>query len=218
MQKIRFNESNPKLPELCRTVKQICEVLPTLDVKGDNKTVFVDEHINGKVIRAKPKGSSGVGSASEGGAATEYDGPWSFKLQKNVQGTQFLSIRHGYYIRNGCYVTLNWPFVNEDITNFGYETINLTSKIKTDGVYYVHIYQSWVAHSKAWTRPEIRITQDEPPRGIAQTATDIYGYCLLGWLRRTTVDEVTTFDYECYELRLPIMFVSGECRTGEMQA
>lgn len=204
MQKIRFNESNPKLPELCRTVKEICKVLPTLDVKGDNKTVFVDEHSNGKVIRAKSKGSSGVGSASEGDAAI-YDGPWAFSDYVDNNGVKYLRINGGYFIRNGLYVPMNM----RNISYLYYQDFDLANTVISNSNYYVHIYQEWDKTYMDWKTPELRITTTPPPQ--SDTTGTIYGYCLLGYVYKTTSSGITTYNWKCYEQPLPIMFVVGRC-------
>lgn len=209
----KFNKTGGKLPELCRTVEDICKVLPQLDVHGDNVTTFVDEHTNGKIIRAKPKQTGGVAGASEGSAAV-YDGPWAFDLVTNNVGTQFFRVKRGYFVRNGLYAKIK-DHTSEYVANFGWQAFNVNNTFVNDGIYYVHIYQEWVFSSKAWRGAELRVTQDAPPEGIPYSATDLYGYCLLGWVRKTTVDDKPQLELHCYEIALPIMFVSGECRTGE---
>ena len=49
--------SGGKLPALWATVQKICDVLPSLEVYGDNSTTFVNKSRSGTVIRsrAKPK-------------------------------------------------------------------------------------------------------------------------------------------------------------------
>lgn len=212
MQNITFNDRNAKLPELVRTVKKICEVLPSLDIKGDNVTTFINETKFGKTIRANPRQS--VGMNTSGGTSSAYDGPWAFDLVTNNVGTQFFRVKRGYFVRNGLYAKIK-DHTSEYVANFGWQAFNVNNTFVNDGIYYVHIYQEWVFSSKAWRGAELRVTQDAPPEGIPYSATDLYGYCLLGWVRKTTVDDKPQLELHCYEIALPIMFVSGECRTGE---
>jgi len=207
MQKIRFNESNPKLPELCRTVKEICKVLPTLDVKGDNKTVFVDEHSNGKVIRAKPKGSNGVGGSAEGSSV--YDGMWAFSDYYNESGYRYLRINGGFYNRNGLYIKMNmtdpWTLGHHDIlwSNFRY----------VDIPYYIYIYQNWNYNTKLWDEPKILYTNNytdlpfthEHSDSLAR-GTTIEGYALLG-----VVNTRKNPQWICMNTPIPIMIVTGSC-------
>lgn len=212
MEKIRFNETNPKLPELVNTVKKICDILPSLDVKGDNVTTFVNESKFGKVIRANPKVSTGAPSSA--GEAIVYDGPWAFSMATNVQGVQFFRVRRGYFVRNGLYSRIK-DHTTEPINNFGWQDFNVPNTFIADGIYYVYIYQRWVFYNKAWEQAEIRVTQDPPPESMPIGVSDLYGYCLLGWVNKTTVEEKPQLELHCYEIPVPIMFVAGECRTGE---
>ena len=47
--------SGGKLPALWTTVQRICDVLPSLEVYGDNSTTFVSKSRSGTVIRSRAK-------------------------------------------------------------------------------------------------------------------------------------------------------------------
>lgn len=194
-----------------RTVKQIVDYIPSLEVTGDNLTTTVDVHSSGRIVRAKPQKGNGT-SASATGSTYIYDGPWSFTTTVNVQGNTFLRVKGGYFNRNGLFVPMN-IYRLDDLRYFDF---NLNQIITDNNLYYVHIYQEWVQSSQAWRAAEVRVTHDAPPESIPLSNVDIYGYCLLGWIKRTGTEESGySYTWECYGQAVPTMFVVGECRTGE---
>lgn len=199
---------------LYRTVKQIIDYLPSLEVRGDNETTSVSESTFGRIVKAKPQVGAGKSGVSSGGGTTAYDGPWAFSTATNVQGVQFFRVRRGYFVRNGLYSRIK-DHTTEPINNFGWQDFNVPNTFIADGIYYVYIYQRWVFYNKAWEQAEIRVTQDPPPESMPIGVSDLYGYCLLGWVNKTTVEEKPQLELHCYEIPVPIMFVAGECRTGE---
>lgn len=198
----RLNSGN-RLPEVCKTVKEICDIIPSLDVRGDNQTTFVTETGHGKIIRAHPQGQ-GAGVQQGGAAVSVYDGPWAFS-EYMKDGVKYLRIYGGYYIRNGLYV----PFNMRSISYLYYQDFNLDSTILSNSNYYVHIYQEWDKTYMDWKTPELRITTTPPPQ--SDTTGTIYGYCLLGYVYKTTSSGTITYTWKCYEQPLPIMFVVGRC-------
>jgi hypothetical protein len=201
-----------KISGIYKTVQQILKVLPTLDVHGDGKTIKINESVGGKIISAIPQANSAI--TQGGGVATIYDGPWAFSTATNVQGVQFFRVRRGYFVRNGLYSRIK-DHTTEPINNFGWQDFNVPNTFIADGIYYVYIYQRWVFSNRAWEQAEIRVTQDPPPESMPIGVSDLYGYCLLGWVNKTTVEEKPQLELHCYEIPVPIMFVAGECRTGE---
>lgn len=202
-----------KISGIYNTVREILKVLPALDVHADGKTTKIQETLGGKIISALPQSQAAI-TQGGGGGNTTYDGPWAFDLVTNNVGTQFFRVKRGYFVRNGLYAKLK-DHNSEYVANFGWQVFNVNNTFVNDGIYYVYIYQEWVFASKAWRGAELRVNQIAPPEGIPYSATDLYGYCLLGWVRKTTVNEQPQLELHCYNISLPIMFVAGECRTGE---
>lgn len=194
-----------------RTVKQIVDYLPSLEVAGDNLTTTVDVHSSGRIVRAKPQKGSGA-SASAAGSTYVYDGPWSFTTTVNNQNQTIFQVKGGYFNRNGLFVPMNVYTLD----SLRYYDFNLNQIITDNYLYYVHIYQEWVQSSKAWRAAEVRVTHDAPPQSIPLSFDGIYGYCLLGWLRRSgDAESGYAYNWESYNTPVPTMFVAGECRTGE---
>lgn len=195
-----------------RTVKQIVDYLPSLEVTGDNLTTTVDVHSSGRIVRAKPQKGSGTSAST--GSAYVYDGPWSFTTTVNTQGNTIFRVKGGYFNRNGLFVPMN--LFAGGIDDLRYYDFNLNNIVTDNYIYNVHIYQEWVQSSKAWRAAEVRVTHDAPPQGVPLSAENVFGYCLLGWLRRSGDAETGfTYTWECYGQAVPTMFVVGECRTGE---
>ena len=205
MKRIRFNQAAPKLPELCRVVKEICDELPSLDIKGDNKTTFVKSYNGGKIITAAPKSSGGAAGAVEGSSAT-YDGMWAFSDYYNESGIRYLRIKSGIYNRNGYFIKMNGT------DNSGHYDIlwsNFTARTQT---YYIWIYQNWNYQTKQWEEPRLRWIannvmampeQDSPSIG---GNTVIEGWALLGWVQPDREKQWT-----CMETNIPIMIAAGNC-------
>lgn len=53
MNKPTFNENGGIIPNLIKTVKDICNYIPSLEVHGDNYTTSVSKYSNGTIIHAK---------------------------------------------------------------------------------------------------------------------------------------------------------------------
>lgn len=202
----RLNSGN-RLPEVCKTVKEICDILPSLDVRGDNQTTFVTETGHGKIIRAHPQGQGGA--VQQGAASSEYNGMWAFSDYFNEDGYRYLRINGGFYNRNGLYIKMNmsdpWTLGHHDIlwSNFRY----------VDIPYYIYIYQSWNYNTKLWNDPQILYTNNytdlpftrEPSDSLAR-GTTIEGYALLG-----VVNTRKSPDWICMNTPIPIMIVTGNC-------
>lgn len=204
MQFPKFRKVGGKLPELCRTVEEICRVLPQLDVRGDNVTTFVDEHTSGKVIRAKPKQAGGV-SGGEGSSA--YDGPWSFSDYYNESNIRFLRIKCGYYNRNGLII----PFNANSMWDIGYYDRSYMGL--TSNPYWIYLHQTWNYNTKMWEEPEIVFRDltygnpltEQPSQNVARN-TVIEGFALLGAFHKEKTPQ-----WICLNQALPVMFVTGSC-------
>ena len=197
-------QNGNKLPEVCKTVKEICAVLPSLDIKADNQTTFITESKHGKVIRAKPRQS--VGMNVSGGTSSAYDGMWAFSDYYNESGYRYLRINGGFYNRNGLYIKMNmtdpWTLGHHDIlwSNFRY----------VDIPYYIYIYQNWNYNTKLWDEPKILYTNNytdlpfthEHSDSLAR-GTTIEGYALLG-----VVNTRKSPDWICMNTPIPIMVVT----------
>ena len=200
-------QNGNKLPEVCKTVKEICAVLPSLDVKADNQTTFITESKHGKVIRAKPRQS--VGMNVSGGTSSAYDGMWAFSDYYNESGYRYLRINGGFYNRNGLYIKMNmtdpWTLGHHDIlwSNFRY----------VDIPYYIYIYQNWNYNTKLWDEPKILYTNNYTDLPFTHEHSDsltrgttIEGYALLG-----VVNTRKSPDWICMNTPIPIMIVTGNC-------
>lgn len=198
--------NGPALPELCRTVKEICNILPSLDVQGDNQTTFVTNSAHGKVIRAHPKGVAG--SVQQGGAApSTYDGMWAFSDYYNEDSVRYLRIKSGIFNRNGYFIRFNGPDEHPSYFEIPWSSFRATTQ-----TYYIWIYQNWNYQTKLWELPQIRYIannvmampeQDSPGIG---GSTVIEGWALLGW-----VQPDRTKQWTCMETNIPIMIAAGNC-------
>ena len=197
-----------KISGIYNTVRQILKVLPTLDVRGDGKTIKVNESVGGKIISAISQANSAI-TQGGGGEAPVYDGMWAFSDYYNEGGYRYLRINGGFYNRNGLYIKMNmsdpWTLGHHDIlwSNFRY----------VDIPYYIYIYQSWNYNTKLWNDPQILYTNNytdlpftrEPSDSLAR-GTTIEGYALLG-----VVNTRKSPDWICMNTPIPIMVVTGSC-------
>lgn len=53
------------ITELCRTVDEICKILPSLEIHGDNKTTRVEHYPTGTIVRSNPPQAAAAAYSKE---------------------------------------------------------------------------------------------------------------------------------------------------------
>ena len=190
-----------------RTVKQIVDYIPSLEVTGDNLTTTVDVHSSGRIVRAKPQVSAGKAGCGTSVAPSTYDGMWAFSDYYNEDNIRYLRIKSGIFNRNGYFIRFNGPDEHPSYFEIPWSSFRATTQ-----TYYIWIYQNWNYQTKLWELPQIRYIannvmampeQDSPGIG---GSTVIEGWALLGW-----VQPDRTKQWTCMETNIPIMIAAGNC-------
>lgn len=127
------------LQSLHDSICAIIDFLPSLEIRGDNKTIKVNSFATGKTIEAIQKSSS---PATEGG--TNYEGPFSFSTNKKGN----IEVAKGFLNRNGEMVQVP----NQDIG---------TLESLTEG--YICVFDELIDGGAMfrWDTPSIRIIPEK---------------------------------------------------------
>lgn len=195
--------SGGKLPALWATVQKICEVLPSLEVYGDNSTTFVSKSRGGTVIRSRAKPVGGM-SAS----VPDYRGPWSFSVEED-NGRMVLIIKGGFFVRNGIYLsTFCKRKIRFDITND--LTVNAQPR-------YIYIRNRFNIKGLTWDEPKVHCADSPPPESVSVYGS-LEGYAMIGEITKAYEEDDgpdTLPKVVCYNLALPVMTVAGRCQVEE---
>lgn len=195
--------SGGKLPALWATVQRICEVLPSLEVYGDNSTTFVSKSRSGTVIRSRAKPVGGM-SAS----VPDYRGPWSFSVEED-NGRMVLIIKGGFFVRNGiCLSTFCKRKIRFDITN------DLTPSAQPR---YIYIRNRFNIKGLTWDEPKVHCADSPPPESVSVYGS-LEGYAMIGEITKAYEEDDgpdTLPKVVCYNLALPVMTVAGRCQVEE---
>ena len=195
--------SGGKLPALWATVQRICDVLPSLEVYGDNSTTFVSKSRGGTVIRSRAKPVGGM-SAS----VPDYRGPWSFSVEED-NGRMVLTIKGGFFVRNGiCLSTFHKRKIWFDIT----ECLTPSAKPR-----YIYIKNSFRLKDLSWDEPKVHCASSPPPESVS-VYSSLDGYAMIGEITKAYEEDDgpdTLPKVVCYNLALPVMTVAGRCQVEE---
>ena len=195
--------SGGKLPALWATVQRICDVLPSLEVYGDNSTTFVSKSRSGTVIRSRAKPVGGM-SAS----VPDYRGPWSFSVEED-NGQMTLIIKGGFFVRNGIYLS---TFCKKKIR------FNITEYLTPSAQpRYIYIRNSFRLKDLSWDEPKVHCADSPPPESVS-VYSSLVGYAMIGEITKAYEEDDgpdTLPKVVCYNLALPVMTVAGRCQVEE---
>lgn len=192
--------SGGKLPALWATVQRICDVLPSLEVYGDNSTTFVNKSRSGTVIRSRAKPVGGMSASTP-----DYRGPWSFSVEED-NGQMTLIIKGGFFVRNGiCISAFHKKKIRFNITNF------LTASAEPR---YIYIRNRFHLKSLSWDQPKVYCADSPPPESVS-VYSSLDGYAMIGEITKAYEEDDgpdTLPKVVCYNLALPVMTVAGRCQ------